>query len=128
MILGLAIATLPNGKAIGLAMFFAELGVSFYAYMPIVSDLRNPPMNWGYPRTWEGFKHAIMRGQYEQITMPSIFSKSGFELFCKQMGFYFQDLRMQFTLVAAALALIPFAGRARAHPVRALERRGEDEG
>ncbi len=109
VMLALALVTLPNGKAIATATFFAELGVSFYAYMPIVSDLRNPPMNWGYPRTWEGFKHAIMRGQYEAIKMPDFFSKSGFELFLKQLGFYFQDLRMQFTLVAAALALIPFA-------------------
>ncbi len=109
VMLGLATVALPNGKAIGPAMLFAELGVSFYAYMPIVSDLRNPPMNWGYPRTWDGFKHALMRGQYEQIQMPSIFTKDGFDLFCKQMGFYFQDLRMQFTLVAAALALIPFS-------------------
>ena len=109
VVLGLATVALPNGKAIGPAMLFAELGVSFYVYMPIVSDLRNPPMNWGYPRTWEGFKHAILRGQYEQITMPSLFTAEGFDRFCKQMGFYFQDLRMQFTLVAAALALIPFA-------------------
>jgi len=108
-VLGLAHVALPNGKSIAPAAFFAELGVSFYVYMPIVSDLRNPPMNWGYPRTWEGFKHAIMRGQYEQITMPDFFSAKGFSLFLKQMGFYFQDLRMQFTLVAAALALVPFA-------------------
>ena len=113
VLLGLATVTLPNGRSIAPAMLFAELGVSFYAYMPVVSDLRNPPMNWGYPRTWEGFKHAILRGQYEQIKMPSIFSKEGFELFCKQMGFYFQDLRMQFTLVAAALALIPTPPRPR---------------
>ena len=109
VVLGLATAALPNGRAIGPAMLFAELGVSFYAYMPIVSDLRNPPMNWGYPRTWEGFKHALTRGQYEAIKMPNLFSMEGFSRFCKQMGFYFQDLRMQFTLVAAALALIPFA-------------------
>ncbi len=109
VMLGLAVVALPNGRAIGLAMLFAELGVSFYAYMPIVSDLRNPPMNWGYPRTWDGFKHAILRGQYEAIKMPSLGSMEGLKLFCKQMGFYFQDLRMQFTLVAAALALIPFA-------------------
>ncbi len=109
VVLGLALVALPNGKAIAPATFFAELGVSFYVYMPIVSDLRNPPMNWGYPRTWEGFKHAIMRGQYEAIKMPDFFSKEGFDLFLKQMGFYFQDLRMQFTLVAAALALVPFA-------------------
>ena len=109
LLLGLAIAALPNGRAIVPATFFAVLGVSFYVYMPIVSDLLNPPMNWGYPRTWEGFKHAIMRGQYEAIKMPDFFSKNGFELFLKQLGFYFQDLRMQFTLVAATLALVPFA-------------------
>jgi len=107
-VLALAAVTLPHGKSIAGAAFFAELGVSFYAYMPIVSDLRNPPMNWGYPRTWEGFKHAIMRGQYEAITMPNLLSKDGFSLFCQQMGFYFSDLRMQFTLVAATLALVPF--------------------
>ena len=111
--LGLATVALPNGKAIGPAMLFAELGVSFYAYMPIVSDLRNPPMNWGYPRTWEGFKHALTRGQYEAINfwdlLSAILSKDGFSRFCEQMGFYFEDLRRQFTLIAAALALIPFA-------------------
>ncbi len=104
MILALAYVALPNGKSIAPATLFAELGVSFYVYMPIVSDLRNPPMNWGYPRTWEGFKHAITRGQYEAIGMTDVFSSK----FAQQMGFYFQDLRMQFTLVAATLALIPF--------------------
>ncbi len=104
MILALAYVALPNGKSIAPATLFAELGASFYVYMPIVSDLRNPPMNWGYPRTWEGFKHAITRGQYEAIGMTDVFSSK----FAQQMGFYFQDLRMQFTLVAATLALIPF--------------------
>ena len=108
ILLGLAAVALPGGRTIAPAMFFAELGVSFYAYMPLVSDLRNPPMNWGYPRTWEGFKHAIMRGQYEAIKMPDFFSADGLSLFMKQLGFYFQDLRMQFTLVAATLALLPF--------------------
>ena len=107
--LALAAVTLPNGRSVSMATFLAELGVSFYAYMPIVSDLRNPPMNWGYPRTWEGFKHALTRGQYEAIKMPNLASIGGFDHFLKQMGFYFQDLRMQFTIVAAALALVPFA-------------------
>jgi len=71
VLLALVWATLPNGRSVAGAAFFAQLGVSFYAYMPIVSDLRNPPMNWGYPRTWEGFKHAIQRGQYEAIGIPS---------------------------------------------------------
>ncbi|OQA23676.1 MAG: Tetratricopeptide repeat protein [Verrucomicrobia bacterium ADurb.Bin345] len=42
------------------------LGLSFYAYLPFSSE-QNPPINWGYPRTTEGFKHAFTRGQYEKI-------------------------------------------------------------
>lgn len=70
VLLALAWITLPKGRSVAGAAFFAQLGAAFYAYMPIVSELRNPPMNWGYPRTWEGFKHAIMRGQYEAINIP----------------------------------------------------------
>ena len=101
VLLAMAWATLPNGRAVAGAAFFAQLGVSFYAYMPIVSDLRNPPMNWGYPRTWEGFKHALMRGQYEAIAfqMPTWGGITG----------YFKDVLVQFTDVLAFLALVPFA-------------------
>ena len=41
--------------------------------MPFSSD-QNPPINWGYPRTWEGFMHAITRGQYERVTLAAVFS------------------------------------------------------
>lgn len=40
------------------------LGLGCYLYLPIAS-MTNPPINWGYPRTIEGFFHAITRGQYE---------------------------------------------------------------
>ena len=101
VLLALAWATLPNGRSVAGAAFFAQLGVSFYAYMPIVSDLRNPPMNWGYPRTWEGFKHAIMRGQYEAIgfQMPKL----------EVIGNYFEDVRVQFTDLLIPFAAVPFA-------------------
>jgi tetratricopeptide (TPR) repeat protein len=42
------------------------LGLSFNAYLPFSSE-QNPPINWGYPRTPEGFMHALTRGQYEKI-------------------------------------------------------------
>ncbi len=101
VLLALIWATLPNGRAVAGAAFFAQLGISFYAYMPIVSDLRNPPMNWGYPRTWEGFKHALMRGQYEAI---------GFQLpNLGQILNYFEDVRVQFTDLLIPFALVPFA-------------------
>ncbi|NLF21538.1 MAG: DUF2723 domain-containing protein [Lentisphaerae bacterium] len=102
--LGLAWLGLPNGRNVVMTVLGAELGVSFYIYMPIVSDLRNPPMNWGYPRTWEGFKHAITRGQYEKITPTDLFAPR----FLQQLGGYFTDLRVQFTLLLAPLGFLPF--------------------
>ena len=104
VIIGIAWLMLPNGRTVALTTLFAELGVSFYIYMPIVSDLRNPPMNWGYPRTWEGFKHAITREQYEKIAPSDVFDKK----FLFQIGTYFTDLRVQFTLLAATLGFLPF--------------------
>ncbi len=101
VLLALCWATLPNGRSVAGAAFFAQLGISFYAYMPIVSDLRNPPMNWGYPRTWEGFKHAIQRGQYEAIG----FQIPKFEVILN----YFEDVRVQFTDLLIPFALVPFA-------------------
>ena len=76
------------------------LGLAFYLYMPLAGDTC-PPMNWGYPRTWEGFKHAISRGQYEQIVPTAVFEPT----FLPKLGTYFSDLRMQFTLLLA-----PFIG------------------
>jgi hypothetical protein len=40
------------------------LGLGFYLYLPFAS-MTNPPMNWCYARTEEGFFHLITRGQYE---------------------------------------------------------------
>ncbi len=95
---------LPRGKTVAVTILLAELGVAFYAYMPIVSDLRNPPMNWGYPRTWEGFKHAVSRGQYEKIVPVDIFSIR----FIHQIGTYLADLRLNFTMLVSLIAFLPF--------------------
>ena len=109
ILLALAWLTLPNGRSLAIAAFCAQLGVSFYIYMPVVSDLRNPPMNWGYPRTWEGFKHAIMRGQYEAIGVPTFPSVGAFfSFFFKQMGHYFGDVMVQFTDLLVFFAFVPF--------------------
>ncbi len=119
VIVAMAWMLLPNGRTVALTMFFAELGVSFYVYMPIVSDLRNPPMNWGYPRTWEGFKHAITRGQYEKIAPADVMNKQ----FLFQIGTYFTDMRVQFTMLLAPLGFLPFtlwSIKAGAQRVRAI--------
>lgn len=103
----LAWAMLPNGRAVAGTVLFAELGAAFYGYMPLASDT-NPPMNWGFPKTWEGFKHAVSRGQYEKI-VPITLSQVLSPNFVRQLGSYFTDLRMQFTLILAPLGFIPFA-------------------
>ncbi|MFO7536406.1 MAG: DUF2723 domain-containing protein [Kiritimatiellia bacterium] len=94
---------LPRGRAVALTLLCAQLGVAFYLFMPVASEF-NPPMNWGYPRTWEGFKHAISRGQYEKISPTSVFSP----FFLQQVGEYLADLREQFSLPLAVLGFLPF--------------------
>ena len=43
---------------------FLLLGLAPYFYLPIAS-MTEPPGNWGYARTVEGFFHLVTRGQYE---------------------------------------------------------------
>ncbi len=94
---------LPHGKTVAVTILLAEIGVAFYMYLPFASE-QNPPMNWGYPRTWEGFMHAVTRGQYEAIAPTDIFS----EKFIQQLGAYLTDLRNQFSLPVAVLGFLPF--------------------
>lgn len=104
-----AMVLLPNGRVVGTAILLIELGVAFYLYLPFASE-QNPPMNWGYPRTWEGFLHAVGRGQYERVAPADIFS----ERFLIQLGLFLTDLRGQFTLPITLAGFLPFcAWRAR---------------
>ncbi|MDA0322954.1 MAG: DUF2723 domain-containing protein [Verrucomicrobia bacterium] len=105
VLLTVAYHFLPHGPVVALTILAAQFGVGFYIYMPIVSDGSNPPMNWGYPLTWEGFKHALTRGQYEQIAPSDVFSWK----YIEQVGVYLSDLRRQFTLICAPLGFLPFA-------------------
>jgi hypothetical protein len=67
------------------------LGTAFYFYMPLAS-MTNPPMNWGYPRTWDGFIHAFTRGQYER-PIRRIFSGIRFALKTNWLCFWMEPLR-----------------------------------
>ncbi|MFC1467942.1 protein O-mannosyl-transferase family [Verrucomicrobiota bacterium] len=93
---------LPNGKKVCITILLVFLGAAFYGYMPIASE-QNPPMNWGYARSWEGFTHAITRGQYERVILADVFSPR----FLKQIGIFWLDLRAQFYWPIAVLAAIP---------------------
>jgi len=78
-------------------------GAAFYLYMPLAS-MTNPPLNWGYPRTWLGFKHAFLRGQYAPTTPTTSFGK-----FTDQIGMYWQGAFAEFNAPFLLLALLPFA-------------------
>jgi tetratricopeptide (TPR) repeat protein len=79
------------------------VGAAFYLYMPVASA-SNPPMNWGYPRTWEGFIHAFTRGQYEK-TNPT----SDPITILKQLAMYAQGAKEEFNWANLLIGLVPFA-------------------
>jgi len=78
------------------------LGAAFYFYMPLAS-MTNPPLNWGYPRTWDGFLHALTRGQYEKTNPTANFGR-----FMDQMGMLLHGAVDEFNLVYLLVGLIPF--------------------
>ena len=55
--------SLPNWRTGLLLLAAVAIGLSPYAYMPMASST-NPPMNWGFTSTKEGFFYAINRSQY----------------------------------------------------------------
>src|ERR1043166_9218483 len=78
-------------------------GAAFYLYMAIGS-MTNPPMNWGYARTADGFWHAIKRGQYEAIHPTT----SVWRFFQELFDLYGGGVLEQFNLLCIVIALVPF--------------------
>ena len=92
-----------------------------YFYMPIAS-MTNPPMNWAYPRTVQGFKHSFTRGQYDRIAPSNITrmlidsnyveksSKNQKTIFNGgQLAIFIDEAKQEFSLSYLALAFIPMA-------------------
>ncbi|MFZ0825960.1 MAG: DUF2723 domain-containing protein [Verrucomicrobiia bacterium] len=82
------------------------LGASFYFYEPI-AGMTDPPMQWGYPRTVEGFFHALSRGQYEKANPTDLLSRDGLARFVMQMGILVGDVASEFNWVLVFVALVP---------------------
>jgi hypothetical protein len=83
-----------------LALLWA-VGVGFNLYMPVTS-MTNPPMNWGYPRTIEGFIHVLSRGQYEPAhPTTDLWS------FANQSRMYIEGAVEEFNGVYLLVALVP---------------------
>ncbi len=83
-------------------LFVWLIGLSFYFYMPLTSST-NPPMNWGYPRTWDGFVHAFTRGQYERTNPTTSLFR-----FIQQMWLYFKGAAHEFNPIILLIAIVPF--------------------
>ena len=81
------------------------LGAVWYFYMPI-SGMTNPPLNWGYPRTADGFVHAVKRGQYDSVKPADILADPG--KFIGQIGLYVDGANDEFTTVLLLVGLVPF--------------------
>ncbi|MEE2613949.1 MAG: DUF2723 domain-containing protein [Verrucomicrobiota bacterium] len=79
------------------------LGAAFYLFLPF-SSMTNPPLNWGYPRTWLGFMHAFSRGQYAQTNPTTSFGK-----FIDQIFMYWEGAFDEFNASFLLLVILPFA-------------------
>jgi hypothetical protein len=88
--------------AILICSVFFLLGLLPYFYLPVAS-MTNPPINWGYPRTVEGFFHVLTRGQYEHMNPTADVG-----LFLKQIRLYFVMAGKEFGWLYLPLCLVPF--------------------
>jgi tetratricopeptide (TPR) repeat protein len=81
------------------------LGICFYFYMPL-SSMTNPPMNWCYTRTVDGFFHALTRGQYDQPNPTNLLHEK--LRYLMQLGILVKQLTEEFTWLSVFIALVPF--------------------
>ena len=88
-----------------LCTLMVVLGLSFYLYMPLAAST-NPPMNWGYARTAEGFYHAVSRGQYEKMAFASPFTVEGIKQFALKIWIFTSALIHQYSLPLTLLGLV----------------------
>ncbi len=69
-----------NWRLVAFLPFILALGLLPYLYMPFASAT-NPPMNWSYARTAEGFFYSFNRSQY-----PGTLAELSLRIFSKVLG------------------------------------------
>ena len=87
-------------------------GLSVYLYLPIRS-LANPPMDWGNPDSWRGFRDVIFRGQYRHLITNQPHSLARF---LEQSLVFTKQYAREFTPwigILALLGIIPLWRNAR---------------
>jgi hypothetical protein len=88
-------------------------GLAFYLLLPWYSTA-TPPVNWGYPRTVEGFFHSVSRGQYSSLAPVGSFSQmlTGWKI-------YFRIVQSDLGLIYSLMAVISLPALRRiSSPVR----------
>jgi Flp pilus assembly protein TadD/phage shock protein PspC (stress-responsive transcriptional regulator) len=103
LLAGTAERVLTDWAPVVVLGLFWILGSLFYFYMPIAS-MTNPPLNWGYPRTVEGFIHALTRGQYEKTNPTSDPLR-----LIDQLRTYLEGAVAEFNMVYLLIGLVPVA-------------------
>lgn len=96
---------LTEWKPVVICGLLFVVGAAFYLYMPI-AGMSNPPMQWGYPRTVEGFMHALTRGQYEKANPTNFLTDPS--RFAVQLGMLVEGVAEEFSWVFLFVALVPF--------------------
>ena len=103
--LALAIRThglLSHWKTVSVSLLLFLLGLSACFWL-VVTSMTNPPANWGYPRTIEGFIHVISRGQYEHLNPTGTF-----QAFFGQVVWYAENAANGLGIIYLVPAVIPF--------------------
>ncbi|TFH15817.1 MAG: DUF2723 domain-containing protein, partial [Lentisphaerales bacterium] len=101
---------LSRGRIVAISLLLFQAGLLFCLYLPIAAET-NPPVNWAYARTWEGFIHLLGRGQYEKLAPSNILSKT----YLDQLVLYWKDLLLQFGYVSLGLGVAGFVVLLRKH-------------
>lgn len=86
-----------RGKALGAFAMGLVLGLMVYVYLPLRARAW-PPVNWGNPQTWEGFRWLVSGALYRRF----VFGLSGAYLL-PRLGAWAALLREQFGWVGLAL-------------------------
>ena len=105
ILITLVLLLFKKSRPCGLCYGLMLVGLLPFAYLPIASDL-NQPMNSGYARTIEGFRHLITRGQFERLSIPNLITHS--DSIIPLTKWYAGLLINQFGALTTGLALIPF--------------------
>jgi hypothetical protein len=89
-------------KITSLCAFLFFAGVGFDFLLPVFS-MTTPPINWGYPRTVEGFFHVLSRGQFSSVNPTNSFSE-----LLSEWNYYGKVAMDEFGLIYLIAAAIPF--------------------